>query len=63
MYLVLQSIVGIHPVTQLEISLKPGDVTDWCPVEGPRMVEAGIFAPVSANAKSEPETPDCFRHH
>ena len=57
-FTVLQSLVGVHPVTGIELSLRPGDITDWCPIEGPKMVDAGIFAPISANAPIEtPETP------
>lgn len=61
-YLVLQSLVGNHPLTGLEVCLRPGDITDWCPTEGPRLVEAGIFSILAAHANPEnPETPEASR--
>jgi hypothetical protein len=55
-YQVQQSLVGTNPLTGEEICLRPGDQIEWCPIEGPRMVEAGIFVPVASNAT--PETPE-----
>jgi hypothetical protein len=49
MYIVMQSMVGTNPITGNEISLRPGDVTDWCPIEGARLIEAGIFSNAIAN--------------
>lgn len=57
-YQVQQSLVGTNPLTGEEICLRPGDLIDWCPIEGPRMVDAGIFIPVASNAPIEtPESP------
>lgn len=57
-YQVQQSLVGTNPLTGEEICLRPGDLIDWCPIEGPRMVDAGIFIPMAINSPIEtPEAP------
>ena len=61
-YIVLQSIAGTSPITGQEIVLSPGDTVDWCPVEGPKLIEAGVFAPATRQLET-PEAPKAKSKH